>query len=201
MDADLRRLRLIACLAGIALTTALASACGGGGNAQAAAKDPPLVKYTGSALSFSHPAAWRTHQWPGNFHFQPLVYLSTQPTHNPCVTHGNETTCGLPVQRLQPGGIVAVWQIPYAPPCTGCSSRPTGTPLRVGGRRATRQVTAGGECRSIGADRTIDVMVGNSSVEFTACLRGPNLAQNERRVDALLRSTRFPAESSSSSAS
>jgi hypothetical protein len=28
----------------------------------------------------------------------------------------------------------------------------------------------------------------------TACLRGPNLAQNERRVDALIASTRLPSQ-------
>jgi hypothetical protein len=61
-----------------------------------------------------------------------------------------------------------------------------------------RQVTAGGVCHAIGADRTIEVTVKNS-VEFLACLRGPNLVRNERRVDALLKSAQFPQSGSGNS--
>jgi hypothetical protein len=199
MNADLRRLRLVACLAGIVLATALASACGGGGNAQAAPTDRPLMNYSSSYVSFDYPAAWKALRFrrPLELHSFPLVYLSTQAIHSPCSTNGNETSCGWPLERLRPGGVLAVWQLPYAPPCPGCAG-PTGTPVQVGGRRATRQVTTGGVCHAIGADRTIEVMVKNS-VEFMACLRGPNLAQNERRVAALLKSTQFPQSGSSNS--
>ena len=41
-------------------------------------------------------------------------------------------------------------------------------------------------------------MVKNS-VEFMACLRGPNLAQNEHRVDALLKSAQFSQAGSGTS--
>jgi hypothetical protein len=198
MNADLRWPRLVACVVGIAATAALASACGGGGSSQAA-KDPPLQKYSGQYVSFDYPAAWKALQFrrPVELHSFPLVYLSTQAIHSPCSTQGNVTTCGWPVKRLQPGGVLAVWQLPYAPPCPGCSG-PTGKLVRIGGRSATRQVLAGGACHAIGADRTIEVTV-KSSVEFMACLRGPNLAQNERRVDALLKSTHFPQSGSGTS--
>jgi hypothetical protein len=200
MNAESRRLRLACCVAGIAVTAALASACGGGGNAQAAPQAPPLQKYSGQYVSFDYPAAWKAlrFQRPVELHSFPLVYLSTQAIHSPCSTQGNVTTCGWPVKRLQPGGVLAVWQLPYAPPCPGCSGRPAGKLVRVGGRSATRQVLAGGACRAIGADRTIEVTVKNS-VEFIACLRGPNLTQNERRVDALLKSTQFPQSGSGTS--
>jgi hypothetical protein len=200
MNADLRRSRLVACLAGIAATVALASACGGGGAANATSKAPPLQKYAGPYVSFNYPAQWKAVRFrrPVELHSFPLVYLSTQSIHSPCSTHGNETACGWPLGRLRPGGVLAVWQLPYAPPCVGCASGPTGTPVQVGGRRATRKVTAGGACRAIGADRTIDVMVKNS-VEFMACLRGPNLAQNEHRVDALLKSAQFSQSGSGTS--
>jgi ABC-type multidrug transport system ATPase subunit len=59
-------------------------------------------------------------------------------------------------------------------------------------------VTAPGACRAVGADRTVEVTVKNS-VEFLACLRGPNLARNERRVEALLESTQFPQSGSGTS--
>jgi hypothetical protein len=200
MSADSRRLRVVACVVGIAATATLASACGGGARPQAAAKSPPLTSYSGSYVSFSYPAGWKSlrFQRPLELHSFPLVYLSTQAIHSPCTTQGSRTTCGWPLKHLQPGGVLAVWQVPYAPPCAGCASGQAGTTLRIGGRSATRQVKAGGVCRTIGADRTIDVMVKNS-VEFMACLRGPNLAQNERRVDALLRSTQFPPAGSGSS--
>jgi hypothetical protein len=199
MDADLRWLRLAVCVAGIAATALLASACGGGGSSQTAAKDSPLQKYSGQYVSFDYPAAWKALRFrrPVELHSFPLVYLSTQAIHSPCSTQGNVTTCGWPLTRLQPGGVLAVWQLPYAPPCPGCSG-PAGKLVRIGGRSATRQVVAGGACRAIGADRTIEVTVKNS-VEFIACLRGPNLSQNERQVDALLKSTQFPQSGSSTS--
>jgi hypothetical protein len=201
MNADSRRLRLFASVVGIVAAAALASACGGGsGKAQAAPMNPPLTSYSGSYVSFSYPAGWKAlrFQRPLELHSFPLVYLSTQAIHSPCSTHGNETTCGWPLKRLRPGGVLAVWQLPYAPPCAGCAPARAGVPVRVGGRSATRQVKAGGVCSAIGADRTIDVVVKNS-VEFLACLRGPSLAQNERRVDALLRSTQFPQAGSGTS--
>jgi hypothetical protein len=191
--------RRLLSLGAIAAAVVLTSACGGGGSPQAAAKDQPLQTYSGQYVSFDYPAAWKAlrFQRPLELHSFPLVYLSTQAIHSPCSTKGNETTCGWPVKRLRPGGVLAVWQLPYAPPCPGCSG-PTGTPVQVGGRRATRNVTAPGACRAVGADRTVEVTVKNS-VEFLACLRGPNLARNERRVEALLESTQFPQSGSGTS--
>jgi len=54
-------------------------------------------------------------------------------------------------------------------------------------------------CRRIGADRTIDVLIQTTRLpstptEFTACLRGPGLAQEEKNVDALLASTKFASQ-------
>jgi hypothetical protein len=54
-------------------------------------------------------------------------------------------------------------------------------------------------CRRIGADRTIDVLIAtkplpSTPTEFTACLRGPGLAQEEKSVEALLASTTFASQ-------
>jgi hypothetical protein len=173
---------------------AATSGCGGGADAQAAAKNPPVVKYSSPTLSFTHPVAWKAYpfQWPGELHFRPLVYLSTQPVHDPCSTQGNTTTCGFPVQSLQPGGVLVTWNASN-PPAVGLGS---GSQIRVGGRSARRVDSAGGMCRSIDADRTIDVLIATRQLpstltEFTACLRGPGLAENMQRVDALLASTKF----------
>jgi hypothetical protein len=193
MKADLRRCRRAACIAGIAAVAALASACGGGGGAASAANDPPLVKYTSAELSFRHSAEWKAYpfRWAGELHFHPLVYLSTQPVHDPCTTHGNETTCGFPVRQLQPGGVLAVWE-PVEIPIANFPHGSPGATTRIGGRYAKRVTARPGICRTIGADLTISLGIANQT-QFVACLRGPNLAQNERRLDALLASTHFPA--------
>src|SRR5262249_40690071 len=114
MSARLTPRRLLL-LAGIAATVALTSACGGGGDPQGAGSTQPVAKYSDSFVSSTHPADWKTYafQQPLELHFFPFVYLSTQAMHNPCSTHANETSCGWPIRRLQPGGVLAVWQIPY----------------------------------------------------------------------------------------
>ena len=71
-----------------------------------------------------------------------------------------------------------------------------GTQIQVGGHPAARQETTNGECRRIGADRTIDVAIATHTLPsaltyVTVCLRGPGLAQAEKSVDALLASTTF----------
>ena len=183
------------CSAAFVALAALTSGCGGGTDAQAAAKKPPaLVDYSSSGLSFTHPAAWKAYpfRWAGELHYRPLVYLSTQPLHDPCSTQGNTTSCGFPVGQLEPGGVLVTWNASN-PPAVGLGP---GTRIQVDGRTARRVDTAGGICSSIGADRTIDVLIEtrplpSTLTEFTACLRGPGLAQAEQSVDALLASTKF----------
>jgi hypothetical protein len=192
MEARLTLRRLLA-LAAIATAVAVTSACGGGGDGQAAAKDPPLQSYSGSGLSFSYPAAWTA--YPGKqaeLHFQPLVYLSTQPVHDPCSTKGNVTTCGFPVDRLKPAGALVMWQR-YGVPAMGLGQ---GTRIQVGGNPATFVNKPGGACRKIGADRAIEAVVQTSPpptafTYLTACLREPGATENARRIKALLASTKF----------
>jgi hypothetical protein len=174
------------------------SGCGGGVDAQATAKkDQPPVKYSNSVLSFNHPAAWKEYpfHWSGGLHFQPMVYLSTQPVQDPCSTKGNTTSCGFPVKQLEPGGVLVTWNASN-PPAMRLGS---GSRIKVDGREARRVDTKGGICRSIGADRTVDVLVQTSPLpspltEMTACLRGPGLAQEQKSLDALLASTKFASQ-------
>jgi hypothetical protein len=198
MDARLRPQRFLLCAAGIVAIAALASACAGGSDGTAKAADPPqLLTYRGNGLTFRHPATWTAYpfRWAGELHFRPLVYLSTQQVQDPCSTHGNTTTCGLPVRHLRPGGVLVVWQV-NGIPAMGLGP---GARIRVDGHPATRVVTRSGICKKIGADRTMEVVVATSPTPspftyLTACLRGPNLEQNERRVDALLASTRLSSQ-------
>ena len=188
-----RLLALATSLVALVAVAALESGCGGGAGVQAAAKKPPtVVKYSSSFLSFTHPSTWKAYPAKGEFHFNPLVYLSTQAVHDPCTTTGNTTSCGFPVDELAPGGVLVSW-LYGGPPAVTLGS---GKRIRVGGRPATIADTAGGMCSQIHADRTIDVRVAvqplpSALLELTACLRGPNLAQERKSVDALLASTRF----------
>jgi hypothetical protein len=198
MDARLTPRRLLMGVAALVALVAVTSGCGGGTDAQAAAKtDPQLVTYSNSLLSFSHPAAWKAYpfRWAGELHFSPMVYLSTQPVQDPCSTKGNTTSCGFPVKQLEPGGVLVTWNA-STPPAMALGP---GSRIRVDGREARRVDTAGGMCRSIGADRTIDVLIAtrplpSTPTQFTACLRGPGLAQEEKSVEALLASTRFASQ-------
>jgi hypothetical protein len=196
MEARLSPRRLLTCAAALVALVALTSGCGGGSYAPASAPRhaPTPVKYSSPVLSFTHPAAWKAYpfRWAGGLHFRPLVYLSTQPVHDPCSTQGNTISCGFPVGRLRPGGVLVTWNA-SSPPAMELGP---GSQIRVGGHPARRVETASGICRSIDADRTIDVLIQTRPLpspltELTACLRRPGVAQAERSVDALLASTKF----------
>ena len=187
--------RLLPGVAALAALVALTSGCGAGTNAQAAGKTAPqLVTYSNSLLSFSHPAEWKAYpfRWAGELHYRPMVYLSTQPLQDPCSTKGNTTSCSFPVKQLEPGGVLVTWNASN-PPATALGP---GSRIDVDGHPAARVDTAGGLCRSIGGDRTIDVLIAtrplpSTPTELTACLRRPGLAQQEKSIDALLASTKF----------
>src|SRR3954454_9790131 len=198
MEARLTSGCLLIGAATLVALVAVTSGCGGGTYAQAPAnKDPRLVTYSNSLLSFSHPAEWKAYpfRWAGELHFRPMVYLSTQAVQDPCSTKADTTSCGFPVQQLEPGGVLVTWNA-SSPPATTLGP---GSRIRVDGREARRVDTAGGMCRSIGADRTIDVLIAtrplpSTPTQFTACLRGPGLAQEEKSVEALLASTKFASQ-------
>ena len=200
MDARLTQRRLLLCALAILGLASMTSACGGGSDAEAGPKDPPpaLATYTGQGLSFSYPVAWTAYTpvLPTvALHFNPLVYLSTQPVHAPCSTQGNTTTCGFPIDHLQPGGVLVTWEM------NGllATSLGPGPQIQVDGHPATRQKKLGGECRTVGADETIDVAIETKPLPsaltyLTACLRGPGLAQAEESVYELLDSTKFTSQ-------
>jgi hypothetical protein len=193
MEARLTPRRVLS-IAAIAAAVAVTSACGGGSSAQAA-KDPPLETYANSFLSFTHPADWTAYpfRWAGALHFQPMLYVSSQPVHDPCRTKGSTTACAWPLRRLRPNGVLITWEN-RGFPGFALASQP-GSAIRVGGRSAKRLAARPGACAAIGGNLTIEYAIAQPTAdnwtEATACVRGPDLAQNERRVDALLASTQF----------
>jgi hypothetical protein len=195
MDGRGRVQRLLVCAGGAVLLAGLVSGCGDATAVPAAQQPGATVRYADGRLGFRRPAAWKPYpfRWAGELHVQPLLYLSTQPVGDPCRTSGKATVCGWPLRRLQSGGVLVVWEARGWP---GWSlSQQTGTRILVGGRAAKRLVSRPGVCGAVGADLTVEVAVASplpsNWTQVTACLRGPGLAANVRRLDALLASTRF----------
>lgn len=173
------------------VTVAAAAGCGGTAPKAPAAR----ATFRNSFLVFGYPSAWRptVFKVTGTLHFSPMLYLASQPVHQPCEMHGAATVCGWPLERLRPGGALLVWENRGFP---GWSLRTTqGRVVRIGGRRGKQIVRRPGKCAAVGADETIEIAIvrpiPDNWTAFTACLRGPGLARTESKVDALLASTRF----------
>jgi hypothetical protein len=169
--------------------------------ASSGAKPPRLETYRNPFVTFRFPAAWSPSVWQAPrqmLHFHPMVFLSTQPTHDPCRTSsagggGSSISCGWPIDRLAPGGVVVRWENRGAPGVSLATF--PGASTDVGGRRAKLSTQRPGSCGGLGADKAISVAIARPMASnwtaFEACLRAPHLAEHERQVRALLGSTRF----------
>lgn len=188
------RYRLV--LAAVAAAAAAASA-GCGSTSTAPAHTAKVTEFQNSFVRFRYPTAWAAAQPDASaLHFHPMLYLSVQPTRNPCESTGNVVRCGWPVARLQPGGVLVVWENRGFPGWSLAAA--PGAPTRVGGRSARRLVSRPGACRAIGADETVQVAIERPGLSgnwtaVTACLRAPDLAANEQQLADVLASTRFRA--------
>jgi hypothetical protein len=119
-----------------------------------------------------------------------ILDLSSQPEHQPCTTHhgAHSTTirCHPPLHHLKRNSVLVEWTRNAMPGFR--LARASGTPVRIGGRRAREQVRADtcgiGAARSITAD--IGVPGGNSYILFRACMSGPNPDRQEHRIQELL---------------
>jgi hypothetical protein len=169
--------------------------------ASSGAKPPRLETYRNSFVTFKYPTAWSPSVWQAPrqmLHFHPMVFLSTQATHDPCRTSssaggGTSIACGWPIDHLAPGGVVVRWENRGSPDASLANF--PGTSIDVGGRRAKLSTQRPGSCGGLSADAAISVAIArpmeSNWTAFEACLRGPNLAAHERQVRALLDSTRF----------
>jgi hypothetical protein len=130
-----------------------------------------------------------------------LAYLSNQKMHAPCTTTTNsvgiQTRCTLPVDKLDPKGVLAQWTVGGGPEPEGFSVEDLpGRSRLIDGHMAKIQVSRPGLCSSIGGQESATANVADGSnpdnyYTFTACFRGPNLASTTKEVMALLLSTKF----------
>jgi hypothetical protein len=89
-------------------------------------------------ITFRHPARWRpvSYSTADTLHFHPIVYLSSQPTRDPCHQQTSETACGWPVDSLRPGGVLIVWENRGFPGWSLASKRGPASYRRPSGQRA-----------------------------------------------------------------
>ena len=138
-----------------------------------------LTTYRGHGITFRYPASWRyRHRGFYSTMTSPVVDLASQPTRNPCTSHG----CWFPVRHLRPGAVVVVWESgaglidPSHPPAVG---------VHVNVLREGCSPLGGGD------ELTARVVLREGRIyEAYACLRGPNVATHEREVRAMLASAR-----------
>lgn len=158
--------------------------------------------FTTGRLTFRFDRSWRLSTWDVvSTASTSIVYLTSQATHNPCVTRNlkhdiTETECTAPVTSLVPGGVLINWyyfglpgtELRYAP---GQAVTIAGQPARLASGSADSRCTRFGGVRSI--DATIEPKMTNGSpslLHMDACLTRP--AQTAP-VLAMLRSLTFTA--------
>jgi hypothetical protein len=159
----------------------------------ALSKPPAMTaSFIAMGLSFRYPATWQRQSWSGDVasFATPIVSLSSGPLRNPCTVTtslgARTVTCAYPVGHLPPGGVLVSWD------AVGFPTTHLPTPnTTIGGRPAVETTATGGAwCASLGGTETITVMIPrpmpDNWYQLDACLRGPDLAQQEAQVSAML---------------
>jgi hypothetical protein len=191
----------------LSVLVVLATGCAG-------TSTPPPGASSSSSQTSSPSSDWRTyHSHKLTFRYPPgsgvrryrditpaydsLAYISNQQMTNPCRTTSTPgvTECALAVDQLRAGGFVAVWRIHGLP--VGSFATLPGRVTRVSGRLAKLVIERPGDCRSVGADVTVDAVVKPAGpgtwYEFRGCVRGPDTRSLVRQTMNILRSTALPA--------
>src|SRR5690242_14543604 len=93
----------------VAVVAAASAGCGS--TSKAPAHAARLTEFQNSFVQFRYPTAWAAARPSTSaLHFHPMLYLSVQPTRNPCASSGNALRCGWPVSKLRRGGVLVVWE-------------------------------------------------------------------------------------------
>src|SRR5262249_12122292 len=161
-----------------------------------------LAHYSDTHLSFDYPSSWKVSHYDDwvSPHEAKLVYLSTEPTHDPCVRSGNTITCGDPISSLRSGGVLVAWAELGFPGWN--LNWEKGSPLqidRLPAKLDVLQLPAADPrvqgCIQMGGDESVLAWVArraqSNAYALSACLRSPNVGRAESEVKALLESTRF----------
>jgi hypothetical protein len=173
-------------------SAALVTGCASAGTPQAAVTSG----FSAMGLAFRYPGTWRSGTWNDDVSsFSGLiVFLGTGRLHDPCErTVGAQVTsvsCGDPVSKVAPGGVLVRWDENGFPNWHAPRSN-----TKIGGRPATETVTAGSWCRTLGGSRTITVVIPRGAsdnwYEMDACLRGPGIPAEQAEITAMLKTVRL----------
>jgi hypothetical protein len=194
--------RLAAALAVVAVSVALPFARTPSGPARRVpARIEPVAmtaSFSSLGLSFRYPATWHSLIPSGEVSsfVAVIVYLSSSPLHDSCSvttsSGGTSAACTGPISSVAPGGVLIQWDDDGFP--NAGVPKPNTT---VAGRPAVETRTSGGWCASLGGTETITVMiprtVPDNWYQMEACLRPPNLPQQEADISAMLRTVQLPA--------
>ncbi len=181
------------------IAVALAALAGSAEPALAAGAPPgPTAPLSLNGISFRYPTAWRRSpsSWRWRSTFATVVtYLSTQPMQDPCARTGSTTACATPLTVLKPGGVLVTWTRSGMPGWR--LARQPGRPTTLAGRPSRILIARPGACSYLHAGETVTAQIAvgakGNSVQMQACLRGPSLPVNERRVLAMLQTVRVSA--------
>jgi hypothetical protein len=167
--------RLATALVVVAVSVALPFArtpAGPGRTPAGPGRAPVTASFTAMGLSFRYPATWHPGTWGDQVSSftAPIVHLSTSPQSD----------------QVPPGGLLVRWEDAGFPGFR--LPKPSTT---IAGRPAVETLTSGGAwCTALGGTETITVMIPASQpdnwFQMDACLRPPNLAQQEAQVASML---------------
>ena len=139
-------------------------------------------------LNLAFPSAWRQAHYRKSSSFTDLlVYLTNERLHAPCT----DGSCGYPIDRLSPGGVLVSWSANGFPDWTLAHAR--GQVITVDGRPA-KLLHDPGACSDIGADVSVVVDIPRPAAtenfyELVACARQPGAGTAERLVNRMLATT------------
>jgi hypothetical protein len=157
-----------------------------------------LSKY---GLRFDYPKSWHLDAFDVNEHYiQIAAYVSNQRLTYPCTTTSDavsaSVSCGSPLARLDPDGVLVSWSTIGGPPGVNLARMP-GRATTIDGHRAKVAKESPGNCAGVEAARTITAYILRDSLQshdemwsMNACL-GPKALAAEPEVLRMLESVRL----------
>jgi hypothetical protein len=162
----------------------------------------PVSVFHRDGVSFRYPRAWRSPTYSADSSFTRLItYLSTEPLHDPCHTTRDATgiriTCGQPLERIRPGGVLVRWQSVGMPgqrlaTQAGTHEMIDGHPARI----ATTKADA--SCAALGGDVSVNAVIlsqvlnsHDQFLEMDACLTSSDTQQPRTAIERMLTSVHF----------
>jgi hypothetical protein len=161
-----------------------------------------MASFPMARLSFYHPRRWRSYRYRETSSFTYLLaFLSTGRLHAPCTVTRNASvtrvSCGSPLSRLSPAGVLITWVAEGMPGRT--LSIVPGRWTRIGGHPArVLSGVATDTCAQLGGawqeQAVIDRAKAPASanlVAMDACIAAPGVTQARQHVKEMLATVRF----------